>query len=58
MHLYTHPDCEKHELFKHPERPDRLSAVIERLNASGLSKDMQTHLAKEISDNHLKMFGG
>ena len=55
MHLYTHPDCAKHELSKHPERPDRLSAVIERLNASGLSKDMQTHLAKEISDNHLKM---
>ena len=53
MHLYTHPDCEKHELTKHPERPDRLSAVIERLNASGLSKDMQTHLAKEISDNQL-----
>ncbi len=55
MHLYTHPDCEKHKLTKHPERPDRLSAVIERLNASGLSKDMQTHLAKEISDNHLEM---
>ena len=55
MHLYTHPDCEKHKLTQHPERPDRLSAVIERLNASGLSKDMQTHLAKEISDNHLGM---
>jgi acetoin utilization deacetylase AcuC-like enzyme len=36
--LISHPDCEKHEMGTgHPERPQRLSAINDRLIASGLS---------------------
>lgn len=55
MHLYTHPDCEKHELAQHPERPERLRAVTERLQVSGLVQDMQVCLATEPPDNLLNL---
>ena len=29
--LITHPDCMKHALANHPECPERLSAVMEKL---------------------------
>jgi acetoin utilization deacetylase AcuC-like enzyme len=36
--LISHPDCEKHEMGAgHPERPQRLGAINDRLIASGLS---------------------
>jgi acetoin utilization deacetylase AcuC-like enzyme len=36
--LISHPDCEKHEMGAgHPERPQRLGAIHDRLIASGLS---------------------
>ncbi|MBT4494430.1 MAG: histone deacetylase family protein [Gammaproteobacteria bacterium] len=50
MTLYTHPDCERHELQRHPERPERLRAVMDRLIESGLTNEMQVHLAEEIDD--------
>ena len=55
IHLYTHPDCEKHELAKHPERPDRLRAVIGRLADSGMTQEMQVNPAEEITDRALTL---
>jgi acetoin utilization deacetylase AcuC-like enzyme len=48
--LLTHPDCLQHEMPRHPERPDRLRAVMDELKQSGLSGDMNEGLASEISD--------
>ena len=37
MQLFTHPEClEHHTLPGHPERPERLTAVVDRLRAGGL----------------------
>ncbi len=37
MHLFTHPECLKHEApAGHPERPARLVAVLERLRNEGI----------------------
>ncbi len=55
MKLYTHPDCELHEMPGHPERPDRLRAVMQRLSESGMLDDMNVELAEEISDEMLAM---
>jgi len=46
--LYTHPDCTKHQMPRHPERPERLIAVMDRLNASGLANDLKRIVAQEI----------
>ena len=53
MYLYTHPDCENHELAQHPERPERLRAVINRLRETGMTQDMQVTLAEELADGVL-----
>ena len=35
---FTHPDCRKHEMGPgHPECPERLDAIEDRLLSSGLS---------------------
>jgi acetoin utilization deacetylase AcuC-like enzyme len=47
--LLTHPDCNRHELAQHPERPQRLKAVMDRLQQSGLASEMQQQLADEVS---------
>ncbi|MDP7577749.1 MAG: hypothetical protein QGH99_12385 [Pseudomonadales bacterium] len=39
--LITHPDCLKHARPRHPERPDRLQAVIDMLEKTGLVADMK-----------------
>lgn len=49
--LYTHPDCNEHQMPGHPERPERLIRVMERLNASGLIHDMQQVSATEIDES-------
>jgi acetoin utilization deacetylase AcuC-like enzyme len=49
--LITHPDCEHHEMPRHPERPERLRSVMQRLTSSGLIDDMEVTLASEISDD-------
>jgi acetoin utilization deacetylase AcuC-like enzyme len=42
MLLITHGDCLLHEMqARHPERPDRLRAVLELLDASGLSRELE-----------------
>ncbi len=53
MYLYTHPDCENHKLAQHPERPERLRAVINRLVETGMTQDMKVKLADELSDDVL-----
>ena len=55
MKLYTHPDCEQHEMPRHPERPDRLRSVMQRLSENGMLNDMKVTLAEEISDEMLAM---
>ncbi len=51
--LYTHPDCETHEMPGHPERPDRLRSVMSRLTESGITSDTEMILAREVSDEVL-----
>ena len=53
--LYTHPDCNQHQWSKHPERPERLTAVMERINSSGLLQHMDEVPATEVSDSQLQM---
>ncbi len=49
MLLLTHPDCEKHVMPQHPERPERLRAVMDRLGADGLTGEVDMTLASEIT---------
>ena len=51
--LITHPDCEHHEMPGHPEKPERLTAVMDLLKGSGLTQDMAVRLATEINDEKL-----
>jgi acetoin utilization deacetylase AcuC-like enzyme len=51
--LYTHPDCEIHEMPRHQERPDRLRSVMARLTESGITSEMDLVLASEVSDDVL-----
>ena len=53
--LYTHPDCTRHVQPSHPERPERLVAVMERLRQSGLAGSMDNRLADPISDEQLSL---
>ncbi len=46
--LLTHPDCLLHEMPRHPERPDRLRAVLKMLETTGLSQEMNQGLASEV----------
>jgi len=47
--LYTHPDMLAHEPgFNHPERPARLTAVLDALGAAG-DLDLETHAAEPIA---------
>ena len=49
--FYTHPDCQRHDMGRgHPECPDRLSAIRDRLLVSGVDQGLIEHeapLAKE-----------
>ena len=41
MLLFTHPKCLEHEMTPgHPERPDRLRALLQHLEATGLMADL------------------
>ncbi len=40
--LLSHADCLQHEMPGHPERPERLHAVLERLQASGLAAECES----------------
>ena len=46
--LFTHPDMIDHRPgVGHPERPERLQAVLDALDAAGLSRDR--HAATEAA---------
>src|SRR5687767_12910874 len=48
--LLTHPDCVRHEMGAgHPESPQRLRAILEALEASGLSTALTAHEAPEAT---------
>jgi len=47
--LITHADCENHEATGHPERPERLQAVMKLINVSGLEDDLDMVHAQEVS---------
>lgn len=47
--LITHPDCTHHLLPGHPENPQRLVAVMDRLRDSGLAQDLEQIEASEAS---------
>ena len=41
MELFTHPECRLHDAPPgHPERPDRLAAVVDRLQVEGLLDEL------------------
>ena len=49
MRIYTHEACVKHEVpAGHPERPDRLTAVLSHLQANGMSQDYPLHQATTV----------
>ena len=51
---YNHPDCLAHEMQTgHPERPDRLRAIAQRLEASGLMQELDNREAPEIDPERL-----
>ena len=44
--FYTHPDCQRHDMGRgHPECPDRLSAIRDRLLVSGVDQGLIEHEA-------------
>ena len=54
MLFYTHEDCLKHEMQPgHPERPDRLRAILERMGSSGLLDDLNCRVAKPAAIDDL-----
>jgi acetoin utilization deacetylase AcuC-like enzyme len=44
----THSDCLRHDMGHHPERPERLSAINDRLIASGLDMVLRQYDAPEV----------
>ena len=53
---YTHTDCLKHEMGEgHPESPERLSAIEDRLIASGLANFLEHRQASPATDSQLQM---
>jgi len=56
---FTHPDCWKHEMGAgHPECPERLSAIEDRLLASGLSDLLDRREAPQASVTDIELAHG
>ena len=56
MLLITHPECLRHEMQpRHPERPDRLRAVLKHLKASGLLQELEQRDATPVSIEQLQV---
>ncbi len=54
MRLYTHEECLQHETPPgHPERPERLSAVVDRLRADGLMDEVSVETPRAATDADL-----
>ena len=47
---FTHPDCRKHEMGPgHPECPERLDAIEDRLLITGVADALERYEAPEAS---------
>lgn len=53
--IFTHPDCLAHAFHGHPERPERLTAVTNRLRESGLNDEVTLINASEVATNDLSL---
>lgn len=51
--LITHPSCLAHQLPHHPERPERLQAILDHLDNTGLIQDLTQVTAEEASNQML-----
>ena len=53
---FTHPDCRRHEMGPgHPECPERLDAIEDRLLASGVDVGLDRRLAPEASLSDIEL---
>ena len=53
---FTHPDCRAHEMGPgHPECPERLDAIEDRLLASGIDVALDRRVAPEASVNDIEL---
>jgi acetoin utilization deacetylase AcuC-like enzyme len=56
---FTHPDCRRHEMGNgHPECPERLAAIDDRLLAAGISPLLDHREAPEASVNDIELAHG
>ena len=54
LHLVTHPKCQEHSAgFGHPERPERLEAIIEHLGKPPWEERVVWHEAPEATQEQL-----
>ncbi len=52
--IFSHPECLRHDTgADHPERPQRVTAINDRLLASGLSDVLQHYDAPEVTPDQL-----
>ena len=51
--ILTHPDCLLHEMPGHPERPERLTAVMSRIESSGIGQQTQMCEAVEVANEQV-----
>lgn len=52
--FFSHDDCQKHDMGpEHPECPDRLRAIIARLNDTSLAQDLDWVRPEEITRDQL-----
>lgn len=54
--FFSHPDCERHEMGDaHPESPERLVAIREMLEKTGLGQQLQLSAPEEASHDQLRL---
>jgi len=55
MLLFSHDECLRHEMQPgHPERPDRLRAVLRQLRVSGLLQELEQRSARPVTFEQLR----
>lgn len=55
MLLFSHHECLRHEMQPgHPERPDRLRAVLHHLEKSGLLQELEQRSARPVGSDQLR----
>ncbi len=54
--FFSHPDCERHEMGDgHPESPERLVAIREMLERTGLGQELQHNTPEEAAHDQLRL---